>query len=108
RHGQPVHGPGAVRAAARPGDARDAVVARRPARRRRLRDDLSSLRPPYEGGDSGGTATPTVTAVIKVDSSVILDLHFYFLNFDDFPCGQTAFGATTFKASDARSASFFQ
>ena len=72
---------------------------------------VSSLRPPY--GESGsnvdvGNATPSVTAVIKVDASVILDLHFYFLNFDDFPCAQTAFGASTFEASDAQSAAFFQ
>jgi hypothetical protein len=33
-----------------------------------------------------GTATPIVTAVVKLDSSVILDLHFYFLNLADHPC----------------------
>src|SRR5262249_21897930 len=38
-----------------------------------------------------GTATPTMTAVIKVDDGATLDLHFYFLNFDEHPCEQ-AFG----------------
>jgi hypothetical protein len=53
-----------------------------------------------------GTATPHVTAVIKLDSSVILDLHFYFLNFDDHPCGD-AFG-NALDARIAQTASFFQ
>src|SRR6185437_1424555 len=46
---------------------------------------VSSLRPPYTTSDVG-TATPRVTAVLKLDTSVLLDLHFYFLDFDEFPC----------------------
>ena len=56
--------------------------------------------------NSQGTATPTATAVIKVDSSVLLDLHFYFLNLDDHPCS-AAFGGTL-DAAVAESAAFFQ
>lgn len=39
---------------------------------------------PYLG--EYGTATPIVTAVAKLDSGVVLDLHFYFLNLEDHPC----------------------
>jgi hypothetical protein len=46
---------------------------------------IRSLGAPYDG-TVAGTATPVVTAVIKLDSSVILDLHFYFLNLEDHPC----------------------
>lgn len=53
-----------------------------------------------------GTATPTATAVIKLDSSVILDLHFYFLNFDEHPCS-TAFGGQL-DATAASTQAFFQ
>jgi hypothetical protein len=53
-----------------------------------------------------GTATPTMTAVVKLDASVILDLHFHFLNLDDHPCA-AAFGGKL-DASVAQSADFFQ
>jgi hypothetical protein len=53
-----------------------------------------------------GTATPTVDAVIKVDDGAILDLHFYFLNLDDHPCGE-AFGGKL-DAATAQSASYFE
>jgi hypothetical protein len=49
-----------------------------------------------------GSATPTVTAVIKVDDAAILDLHFYFLNLDDHPCADKLGGkldATTAQTS---------
>ncbi len=52
-----------------------------------------------------GTATPTATAVIKVDDAAILDLHFYFLNLDDHPCA-SAFGGKL-DATTAQSASYF-
>jgi hypothetical protein len=68
---------------------------------------VSSLHPPYSEMDVG-TATPTVTAVVKLGTSVILDLHFYFLDFDDFPCSMAAFGANTFGAMPAETATFFQ
>jgi hypothetical protein len=56
--------------------------------------------------DATGTATPRVTVVAKLDQSVLLDLHFYFLNFDDHPCS-AAFG-DTLNATIAQSSSFFQ
>jgi hypothetical protein len=68
---------------------------------------VSSLRPPYTATDVG-TATPSVTAVIKLDTSILLDLHFYFLDFDQFPCGDTAFANAAFSAKPAQTASFFQ
>jgi hypothetical protein len=68
---------------------------------------VSSLRPPYTTSDVG-TATPRVTAVLKLDTSVLLDLHFYFLDFDEFPCSDTAFGNAAFSAHAAQIASFFQ
>jgi len=70
---------------------------------------VEALKPPYDPSNplDFGT-TPALTAVIKLDTSVILDLHFYFLNFDEFPCGTTAFGAATFDATAAAASSFFQ
>jgi hypothetical protein len=53
-----------------------------------------------------GSAIPSVTATIKVDPSVLLDLHFYFLNLDDHPCA-SAFGPTL-NAALAQSDAFFQ
>lgn len=53
-----------------------------------------------------GTATPTATAVIKLDPSVILDLHFYFLNFDEHPCAAAFEGQLD--ASTASTKAFFQ
>ena len=67
---------------------------------------VTSLRPGL-GGDMPGTATPTITAVAKLDGSVVLDLHFYFLNFDDHPCN-AAFGGGTLDATIAQSSAFFQ
>jgi hypothetical protein len=52
-----------------------------------------------------GTAIPRATVVAKLDQSVLLDLHFYFLDFQDHPC-MTAFGKLD--AAAAESASFFQ
>ncbi|MDB4954237.1 MAG: hypothetical protein JWO36_1806 [Myxococcales bacterium] len=63
---------------------------------------VASKRLPY----ASGTATPSATAVIKLDSSVSLDLHFYFLNFDDHPCSDS-FG-TKLDAQIAQTAAFFQ
>ncbi|NVB79284.1 MAG: hypothetical protein HOV81_12885 [Kofleriaceae bacterium] len=53
-----------------------------------------------------GTAIPSMTAVIKLDSSPVLDLHFHFLNFDEHPCS-SAFGGHL-DAATAKAASFFQ
>ena len=68
---------------------------------------VRSLKPPFDAS-SIGTATPTVTAVVKLDASVILDLHFYFLNFEDHPCA-AKFGTTgTLTAAAAQNQAFFQ
>jgi hypothetical protein len=56
--------------------------------------------------DKTGTATPTVTAVLKMSPSVILDLHFYFLDLDDHPCAGAFNGKLD--ATTAASADFFQ
>jgi hypothetical protein len=53
-----------------------------------------------------GSSTPSATAVVKLDSSVLLDLHFYFLDFDEHPCA-SAFGGAI-DAQIAQSAAFFQ
>ena len=66
---------------------------------------VSSMRPASSGGGIG-TATPRVTVVAKLDTSVLLDLHFYFLNFDDHPCS-AQFG-DTLNSTLAQSASYFQ
>jgi hypothetical protein len=55
---------------------------------------------------ASGTATPTATAVVKIGDSVILDLHFYFLNFDEHPCAAAFNGKLD--ATTASTASFFQ
>jgi hypothetical protein len=64
-------------------------------------------RAPYNG-EFAGTEAPTITAVIKLDDNVLLDLHFFFLNFDEFPCAGSAFENAPFNAATAESASFFQ
>ena len=73
---------------------------------------VRSLRPrvdpmdPAKTIDTLGTATPSMTAVIKMGSSRTLDLHFYFLNLDDHPCA-AAFGGKL-DAATAESAPFFK
>jgi hypothetical protein len=52
-----------------------------------------------------GTATPRVTALIKVGDAAILDLHFYFLNLDDHPCASALGGKLD--AATAQDASHF-
>ena len=69
--------------------------------------DVRSLKPPFDAS-SIGTATPTVTAVVKLDSSVILDLHFYFLNFEDHPCSAKFGTAGILNATTAAAQPFFQ
>jgi hypothetical protein len=48
-----------------------------------------------------------MTAVAKLDTSVILDLHFYFLDLDDHPCA-AQFDGGTLDAAAAVTHSFFQ
>lgn len=68
---------------------------------------VRSLKPPFDAS-SIGNATPTVTAVVKLDSSVILDLHFYFLNFEDHPCASKFGTSGVLNATTAASQPFFQ
>lgn len=68
---------------------------------------VSSLRPPFDPA-SIGTATPVVTAVAKLDASVILDLHYYFLDFTDYPCASQFGGELALDAQIAQNRSFFQ
>ncbi|HTL32592.1 MAG TPA: hypothetical protein VL326_05690 [Kofleriaceae bacterium] len=55
--------------------------------------------------DVTGTATPSMTAVIKLGYGRTLDLHFYFLNLDDHPCGDRF--ANKLDATTAQDATFF-
>ncbi|HEY0255104.1 MAG TPA: hypothetical protein VGC41_26435, partial [Kofleriaceae bacterium] len=68
---------------------------------------VSSLKPPFDAG-SIGTATPVVTAVAKLGGSVILDLHFYFLDFSDHPCNAKFGPMLTLDATAAHDQPFFQ
>lgn len=61
----------------------------------------------FRANGSAGSAIPHVTAIIKMDTAVLLDLHFYFLDLDDHPC-EVAFGGHTLDASAAKTATFFQ
>lgn len=54
-----------------------------------------------------GSAIPQVTAVIRVDSALLLDLHFYFLDLDDHPC-KAAFGDATLDSKTAQTGVGFQ
>lgn len=64
---------------------------------------VGSLRP----NGASGSALPHVTATVKMDPAVFLDLHFYFLDLDDHPC-EPAFGNGRLDATSAQAASFFQ
>jgi hypothetical protein len=69
--------------------------------------DVRALNPPFDVS-SIGTAQPVVTAVAKLDASVILDLHFYFLNFADHPCSAKFGSLQILDATNAQSQAFFQ
>ena len=70
--------------------------------------DVRSLKYPFTGESTSiGTATPVMTAVAKLDTSVILDLHFYFLDLDEHPCAAELDGGTL-DAETAVTHSFFQ
>jgi hypothetical protein len=64
---------------------------------------VSSFRP----NGSPGSAIPRVTAVMKMDTAVILDLHFYFLDLGEHPC-QGSFANQRLDATTAGAASYFQ
>ncbi|HEU0030979.1 MAG TPA: hypothetical protein VFQ53_10105 [Kofleriaceae bacterium] len=61
----------------------------------------------YRLNGTPGSAIPHVTAVVRVDSALLLDLHFYFLDLDAHPC-EAAFGDEKLDAAAAQSKSFFQ
>jgi len=54
-----------------------------------------------------GSAIPRVTAILKMDTAVNLDLHFHFLDLTDHPCADS-FGGVRLDAARAQEAPFFQ
>jgi hypothetical protein len=71
---------------------------------RSLRQKIDPLDPGHLI-DVTGTATPSMTAVLKLGYGRQLDLHFYFLNLDEHPCAESFGGKLD--ASTAPDASFF-
>lgn len=61
----------------------------------------------FRANGQAGSAIPRVTAVVKMDASVFLDLHFHFLELMDHPCAE-AFGNQKLDANSAEAAVFFQ
>jgi hypothetical protein len=61
----------------------------------------------YRNNGLFGSAIPRVTASVRIDSAVLLDLHFYFLNFEDHMC-KASFGNARLDASLAQSEPYFQ
>lgn len=61
----------------------------------------------FRANGAAGSAIPRITAVVKMDAAVFLDLHFHFLDLEDHPC-QQAFGGAKLDAAAAGEASFFQ
>jgi hypothetical protein len=67
------------------------------------RVQVSSLR----ADDSAGSALPRVTAVVRLNSGVVLDLHFFFLDLADHPCAAST-NHLTLNAATASSEAFFK
>ncbi len=65
------------------------------------------MRPPFIGVVTIGSATPKVTAVIKLDDATNLDLHFYFLDLGDHPCSDS-FDVPTLNAASAMTSPDFK
>jgi len=65
--------------------------------------NVASFRP----DDSPGSAIPKLTAVVRLDIGVRLDLHFFFLDLSDHPCADKTNNATL-DAAAAQTAAFFQ
>lgn len=61
----------------------------------------------FRANGTPGSAIPRVTAVLKMDNSARLDLHFHFLDLTDHPCA-AAFTGTRLDAAGAQAAQFFQ
>ena len=54
-----------------------------------------------------GSAIPHVTASVRIDAAVLLDLHFNFLNLEAHMC-EGSFGSAHFNAAAAQNQTFFQ
>jgi hypothetical protein len=54
-----------------------------------------------------GSAIPRVTAILKMDTAVNLDLRFHFMDLDDHPC-EDSFGGVRLDAARAQEGPFFQ
>lgn len=67
------------------------------------RVQVSSFRP----NGSTGSAIPNVTAVVRIDNAVILDLHLHFLDLEDHPC-EEQIGAPRLDAGVASAQQAFQ
>jgi len=61
----------------------------------------------FRANGTPGSATPHVTAVLKLDAGVVLDLHFYFLDLGEHPCAD-ATGGLTLDAAAAQHEEYFQ
>lgn len=61
----------------------------------------------FRSDDTPGSAVPHVTAVVQLDSSAILDLHFFFLDLADHPCAAMT-NLAPLDANAARTQAFFQ
>jgi len=60
----------------------------------------------FRANGTPGSAIPHVTAVVRMDAAVVLDLHFYFLDLDDHPCAGSFGGKLD--ATDAQTMATFQ
>lgn len=79
------------------------VSPERPLEAGVYRIEAASFRP----NGATGSAIPHVTAILKMDAAVSLDLHFYFLDLSDHPC-EAAFGNARLDVEAARAGTFFQ
>lgn len=61
----------------------------------------------FRANGQTGSAVPRITALVKMDDGVFLDLHFHFLDLGDHPC-KAAFGNQRLDADAATTAPFFQ
>jgi hypothetical protein len=61
----------------------------------------------FRSNGTPGSAIPHITAIVRMDTAVVLDLHFYFLDLDDHPCA-TAFGDSRLDATTAQTLPAFQ
>ena len=61
----------------------------------------------FRANGAPGTAVPKLTAVVQLESSMVLDLHFFFLDLDDHPCVVMP-NNTRLDASSAQSTLAFQ